>query len=66
MLILSLIHISQKNQAIAHIQQQLGMMQNYQNAQQSVSISNTTPQTKLNYKGTFLDKLFKAFSDLFE
>lgn len=58
--------IAQKNQAIAHIQQQLGMMQNYQNAQQSVSISNTTPQTKLNYKGTFLDKLFKAFSDLFE
>jgi hypothetical protein len=58
--------IAQKNQAIAHMQQQLGMMQNYQNAQQSVSISNTTPETKLNYKGTFLDKLFKAFSDLFE
>lgn len=58
--------IAQKNQAIAHLQQQLGMMQNYQNAQQSVSISNTTPETKHNYKGTFLDKLFKAFSDLFE
>ena len=58
--------IAQKNQAIAHIQQQLGMMQNYQNAQQSVSISNTPPQVKHNYKGTFLDKLFKAFSDLFE
>ena len=58
--------IAQKNQAIAHLQQQLGMMQNYQNAQQSVSISNTTSETKHNYKGTFLDKLFKAFSDLFE
>lgn len=58
--------IAQKNQAIAHMQQQLGMMQNYQNAQQSVSISNAPTETKHNYRGTFLDKLFKAFSDLFE
>lgn len=58
--------IAQKNQAIAHMQQQIGMMQNYQNAQQSVSISPATTETKHNYKGTFLDKLFKAFSDLFE
>ncbi|MCA9380096.1 N-acetylmuramoyl-L-alanine amidase [Candidatus Dojkabacteria bacterium] len=58
--------IAQKNQAIAHMQQQLGMMQNYQNAQQSVSINNTPTETKHNYRGTFLDKLFKAFSDLFE
>lgn len=57
--------IAQKNQAIAQLQQQLGMMNNYQNSRTSGAQQPTeTPAHK--YKGTFLDKLFKAFSDLFE
>lgn len=57
--------IAQKNQNISQLQQQLSMMQNYQNSQPA----NEAPQTKqtsTTYKGTFLDRLFKAFSDLFE
>lgn len=58
--------IAQKNQAIAQAQQQLGMMQNYQNSQNQASAQQQASQSNHNYKGTFLDKLFKAFSDLFE
>lgn len=55
--------IAQKNHAISHMQQQLSMIQAYQNQQQQTG---TKSPTATEYKGTFLDKLFKAFSDLFE
>jgi len=58
--------IAQKNQAIAQIQQQLGMMSNYQNSSRASSQQSATETPEHKYKGTFLDKLFKAFSDLFE
>lgn len=57
--------LAQKNQNIAQMQQQLGMMQNYQNnPAPTPQLAEEKPQTT--YKGTFLDRLFKAFSDLFE
>lgn len=58
--------IAQKNQAIAQLQQQLGMMNNYQNSSRGSGPQQTTESPAHKYKGTFLDKLFKAFSDLFE
>lgn len=58
--------ITQKNQAIAQIQQQLGLMNNYQNSIKSTNPPGAPSSPSHNYKGTFLDKLFKAFSDLFE
>lgn len=58
--------IAQKNQAIAQLQQQLGMMSNYQNSTKSSGPQQATESPAHKYKGTFLDKLFKAFSDLFE
>lgn len=57
--------IAQKNQALAQQQQQLGIMQDQKNqAAQTGTQVQASPQHK--YKGTFLDKLFKAFSDVFE
>lgn len=55
--------IAQKNHAISHMQQQLSMIQAYQNQNQNNQVKSPTATE---YKGTFLDRLFKAFSDLFE
>jgi len=59
--------IAQKNQAIAQFQHQAESLQAQKNqvtqSETSTQIQ-TSPQYK--YKGTFIDKLFKAFSDVFE
>lgn len=57
--------IAQKNQALAQMQQTLQLQNAHlQNTSQVPQVN--TRSTEYKYKGTFLDKLFKAFSDLFE
>lgn len=59
--------IAQKNQAIAQFQHQAESLEVQKNqiTQSETPIQiQTSPQYK--YKGTFIDKLFKAFSDVFE
>lgn len=57
--------IAQKNQALAQLQQQVTDLQNQQ-LQQTQNQASQTRTSPTKYKGTFLDKVFKAFSDIFE
>lgn len=58
--------IAQKNQALAQLHQQVATLQNQQNQATQTGASAPQQQTQYKYKGTFLDKVFKAFSDIFE
>lgn len=54
--------IDQKNMGLADLQQRLTQLQKFQSNAAGVK----PKEEKTNYRGTFLDKLFRAFSDLFE
>lgn len=56
--------LNQKNIALQQMQHKLNSLTYTQKMMQQSPTSNSTSSKK--YKGTFLDKLFKAFSDLFE
>jgi len=58
--------IAQKNQALAQLQQQMGVLQTQKDQATQAGIQTPTQAPQYKYKGTFLDKLFKAFSDVFE
>ncbi len=59
--------ITQKNQAIAQFQHQAESLQAQKNqAPQSETPTQIQVSPQYKYKGTFIDKLFKAFSDVFE
>jgi len=57
--------IQQKNIALQQMQYRLTQM-TYQHNQQQSAKSTTQQTSSGKYKGSFLDKLFKAFSDIFE
>ena len=58
--------IAQKNEGIAELQQQLSALKSQNVGLSQTLASGDVKNSSHNYKGTFLDKLFKAFSDLFE